>query len=59
MQTAISAVSQTGFSVMLRLGGSFSFTAKVESFLSTPAAAERRALRARANGLGLKSGKAS
>ncbi len=40
MQTTISTVSQRGFSAMLRLGGSFSFTAKVESFLTMPAAAD-------------------
>jgi hypothetical protein len=37
-QTRITTVSQSGFSAMMRLGGSFSLTAKVEKFLTVPAA---------------------
>jgi hypothetical protein len=50
MQTKISAVSQRGFSAMLRLGGSFILTGNVKKVLTVPAA-EWRALRARASGL--------
>jgi hypothetical protein len=38
MQTKISAVSHRGFSAMMRLGGSFSLTAKLKNFLTVPAA---------------------